>query len=205
MRPIVNLKIVFFTLLILTINFSLCKSAGRIPRIGLFETGLNVERDISFFGLPLPGEPIPGAEIYVELEPDDQPIAPGPANEEGDVVFNITVPPTPPNPPTPVVTPKGIKIYISFPAESWKYLAAKNKRTEVFGTYTFQLDIKIGRAKYTKEFTTVIKSETDIKAAARKKSAPLEQLFTSGEIPKNDSRSPIKVPCNIRLQCSNIR
>jgi hypothetical protein len=35
------------------------------------------------------GEPVPGAEIYVELEPDDEPIFNGTTNEEGEFVFTI--------------------------------------------------------------------------------------------------------------------
>ena len=36
------------------------------------------------------GEPVPGAEIYIELEPDDEPIANVITNEEGE--FEITIP-----------------------------------------------------------------------------------------------------------------
>lgn len=35
------------------------------------------------------GEPIPGAEIYVELEPDDEPIAHGTTNGNGEFTFQV--------------------------------------------------------------------------------------------------------------------
>ncbi|WP_040432840.1 carboxypeptidase-like regulatory domain-containing protein [Chlorobium ferrooxidans] len=34
------------------------------------------------------GEPVPGAEIYVELEPDDQPIVCSETNESGEFSFS---------------------------------------------------------------------------------------------------------------------
>ncbi len=37
------------------------------------------------------GEPVPGAEIYVELEPDDEPIANVITNDEGE--FSFVIPP----------------------------------------------------------------------------------------------------------------
>jgi len=36
------------------------------------------------------GEPVPGAEVYIELEPDDQPIANTTTDSEGD--FSVFVP-----------------------------------------------------------------------------------------------------------------
>jgi hypothetical protein len=42
------------------------------------------------------GEPVPGAEVYIELEPDDEPIINVPTNEEGEFMFEF--PPTIPIP-----------------------------------------------------------------------------------------------------------
>ena len=44
------------------------------------------------------GEPVPGAEVYIELEPDDQPIANGVTGSNGELTF---------------VFPKGVKIPIN--------------------------------------------------------------------------------------------
>lgn len=41
------------------------------------------------FSPPLAREPVPGAEIYVELEPDDEPIANIQTNNDGEFVFSI--------------------------------------------------------------------------------------------------------------------
>lgn len=41
------------------------------------------------------GEPVPGAEIYVELEPDDEPIARVVTDGEGTGTFEISKPGTP--------------------------------------------------------------------------------------------------------------
>ena len=37
----------------------------------------------------LAGEPVPGAEVYVELEPDDEPIANVQTNNDGEFLFTI--------------------------------------------------------------------------------------------------------------------
>jgi len=39
--------------------------------------------------LPLVGEPVPGAEVYIELEPDDEPIANVITNNDGEFMFAI--------------------------------------------------------------------------------------------------------------------
>jgi hypothetical protein len=41
------------------------------------------------FSPPLSGEPVPGAEIYIELEPDDEPIANVQTNMDGEFSFII--------------------------------------------------------------------------------------------------------------------
>lgn len=45
-------------------------------------------------GIKALGEPVPGAEIYVELEPDDEPIANVTSDQNGEFYFTTTNPPS---------------------------------------------------------------------------------------------------------------
>ncbi|MBA4408689.1 MAG: carboxypeptidase-like regulatory domain-containing protein [Bacteroidota bacterium] len=51
--------------------------------------GLLISVNFYSFSPPLSGESVPGAEIYVELEPDDEPIANVQTNSEGEFVFSF--------------------------------------------------------------------------------------------------------------------
>lgn len=59
------------------------KSKILLASILLFVSGL------FSFSPPLVGEPVPGAEVFVELEPDDQPIANVQTNNEGEFIFSF--------------------------------------------------------------------------------------------------------------------
>lgn len=155
------------------------------------------------FVLPAMGEPVPGCEVFIELEPDDQPIANIPTDGGGEVNFSIQIPPNQAQ-PTPPKLPKGIQLSIQFPEKIWKLMAEKYKRKDLFGTYSFQLVIKIGKAKYSKEFSKTIKSDADIRALANKKQDPIRQMFTSDEISANNTKEVIKVLCSITLLCLNV-
>lgn len=39
--------------------------------------------------MPANGEPVPGAEVYIELEPDDEPIANVTTNNDGEIMFTF--------------------------------------------------------------------------------------------------------------------
>lgn len=67
----------------LTLKPEKMKSKILLASILLFVSGL------FSFSPPLVGEPVPGAEVYVELEPDDEPIANVQTNNEGEFVFSF--------------------------------------------------------------------------------------------------------------------
>ena len=70
------------------------------------------------------GEPVPGAEIYVELEPDDEPIANVTTNGDGEFIFTF---------PEGIKIPKNgtFKITISTPQKIKSSTTNKLKKMEM--------------------------------------------------------------------------
>lgn len=147
------------------------------------------------------GEPVPGAEVYIELEPDDQPIANGPTNTEGEFSGFIPI-----NPP-PAPAPKGIKIFIKFPEKTWKYLATKAKKTDHLGTYHFKMVTTVANKKYEKAIEFNIKTPQDIKRLSMNRSGPYAGSLSNieeGSTKSLPQKSTRKIPIRIRITCTGI-
>jgi hypothetical protein len=97
------------------------------------------------------GGPVPGAEIYIELEPGNKQIANVTTNDNGEVSGFIPISPA----PAPI--PNGIKIFFKFPEKTWRYLAARYGKTSLLGGYHFRIATGVGTNKYEKEFSIEIK------------------------------------------------
>lgn len=166
----------------------------------------------TFFNLqarePLPsflaGEPVPGAEIYVELEPDDEPIFNNPTNEEGEVIFSVLI--SPPEIPTIPVIPV-INVYVDLNYEIItdlnKILLEKSpvrKNNQPFGKYNFVLTTSVEKQKIEKKFVVDIKDNAALKSLSKSKSGPFK--ITLPKITPEQfkaSRGKVKVPVIVNL------
>lgn len=171
----------------------------------------------TFFNLqarePLPsflaGEPVPGAEIYVELEPDDEPIFNDPTNEEGEVIFSVLI--SPPEIPTLPVIPV-INVYVDLNYEIItdlnKILLEKSpvrKNSQPFGKYNFVLTTSVEKQKIEKKFVVDIKDNEALKSLSKSKSGPFK--ITLPKITPEQfkaSRGKVKVPVTLNLTLASV-
>lgn len=173
--------------------------------------GILVAILVIFFGLSKvhaqqksTGNPVSGGEIYIELEPDDNPIViNNPTNENGVVTGNIVI-----NQP-PAQKPRKIKIFIKYPEKVWNDLAKKFKKADLVGEYKFSLEVTIGgKVVMVKNLPpTIIKKGDDLNSMAKMKSGPYEASLSNIEdnIFKPAPSGDKKVPVTIKLMCTGVK
>lgn len=126
------------------------------------------------------GEPIPGAEIYVELEPDDEPIAFGQTGEDGTFHFS----------PTRVGR---YKFYFIMREDIIKPKVERIKKTDHLGTYHFKVSLQNGRRSAELNFAG--KKAT----AISNHSSTMKGLMKTVSGPYSESLSNIEDPIVVRL------
>ncbi|GAB1473198.1 hypothetical protein MASR2M69_06390 [Bacteroidota bacterium] len=171
----------------------------------------------TFFNLqarePLPsflaGEPVPGAEIYVELEPDDEPIFNDPTNEEGEVIFSVLIsPPEIPNLPVIPVINVYVDLNYEIITDLNKILLEKSpvrKNSQPFGKYNFVLTTSVEKQKIEKKFVVDIKDNEALKSLSKSKSGPFK--ITLPKITPEQfkaSRGKVKVPVTLNLTLASV-
>lgn len=97
------------------------------------------------------GEPVPGAEVYVELEPDDEPIANVTTNSEGEFEFSF--------PPGIKIPQKGEFSFTITPPK--KKLSSKTKKVAQMKKQTIKIPFS---ANADKKFKYILIWEIDSKA-----------------------------------------
>ncbi len=166
----------------------------------------------TFFNLqarePLPsflaGEPVPGGEIYIELEPDDEPICNDTTNDEGDVSFYAIIsPPEIPNIPVLPVISVYVTLNDKIITDLNKILLEKSpvrKNSQPFGKYNFVLTTSVEKQKIEKKFVVDIKDNEALKSLSKSKSGPFK--ITLPKITPEQfkaSRGKVKVPVTLNL------
>jgi len=155
------------------------------------------------FSLPLPGEPVPGAEIYIELEPDDEPIVNNPTNEEG--VFETIIPVNPPGTSgtTPASVTPVINIWVTISEKTILYL---NKKPKPFGKYTFSVTTVSDKQKTVRSFVVDIKDSGALKSIGKTKNGPFKQTLPKISAEQfAAAKGKVKVPITIKVQLESVK
>lgn len=134
------------------------------------------------------GEPIPGAEIYVELEPDDEPVFNDPvapnniSNNTGYCMVNL--PPTliekivKRSNPSAKLSPYKMKFYFRVPAKKLLSMHSKAKISkQVPVNFNFTYRIEYGEKKATGKFSYSFNNLGEIKDEAVKKMGPFTVIL----------------------------
>ncbi len=151
------------------------------------------------FPLPVVGEPVPGAEIYIELEPDDEPIINNPTGEEGE--FEGVVPVSPPSTPGTSVNPV-INIWITI---SEKIILSLNKMPKPFGKYTFTVTTISGNLKTARTFVVDVKDNAALKSLAKSKNGPFKQTLPKISADQFAAvKGKVKVPIKVYLNLTSV-
>jgi len=162
------------------------------------------------------GEPVPGAEIYIELEPDDEPISNNSTNDFGEVSGFFTT-----NPP-PAPQPRAIEIKIKLQELTIRKLKSNLERkyinlkgTGILGKYEFKMKTDIGSNKAEFKFFIDLKNEQDLKSLAYKPSGLFSQSISNIVSVKGSSidaqastpgikKPVIKIPFKIKLELTSV-
>ncbi|HBZ26146.1 MAG TPA: hypothetical protein DEO54_07900 [Rikenellaceae bacterium] len=155
------------------------------------------------FPLPVVGEPVPGAEIYIELEPDDEPILNNPTDEWGYVESELPVsPPGTPGTPGTSVTPV-INIWVTI---SEKIILSLNKSPKPFAKYTFTVTTKSGNLKTARTFVVDVKDNTTLKSIGKTKNGPFKQTLPKISAEQfTAAKGKVKVPINIKVELTSVK
>jgi hypothetical protein len=137
------------------------------------------------------GEPIPGAEIYVELEPDDEPICNGETNGEGEYSISSVLPSS----TGPSIT--GIRVSLTIPIKAWDLLGKKLNKGGLPGTYVFTLTVKVNNKTYQQKFSAVRNDPKFLDVYSCNLSQKIPNMFTSAK-----GEGAQKVAMTIGLHCS---
>jgi hypothetical protein len=154
------------------------------------------------FSLPLPGEPVPGAEIYIELEPDDEPISNSTTNEEG--VFETIIPVNPPGTSgtTPASVTPVINIWVTISERTILYL---NKKPKPFGKYTFSITTVSDKQKTVRTFSLDIKDSGALKSIGKTKNGPFKQTLPKISADQFAAvKGKVKIPIKIKVQLESV-
>jgi hypothetical protein len=140
------------------------------------------------------GEPIPGAEIYVELEPDDEPICDGETNGEGEYIFSVLLPgySIPSGPDIP-----GITVSVTIPAKAWDLLGKKLNRAGLSGTYVCILTVKVNNKTYQQKFSAVRNDPKSVDIYSCKLSQKIPNMFSDAK-----GGGAQKITMTLHLNCS---
>ena len=144
------------------------------------------------------GEPVPGAEVFVELEPDDAPVAHFVTNAAGVVTGEITL-------KAPVRKNTILKISIKYPKGVWKPLATKFNKASLVGTYSFRRTLKVGGKSLEGKMTTQISTPEDTQAKSAVASGPYsESLSNIEDNLAPNATYPRKIPFTFTLMCTGV-
>ncbi|MDP3453349.1 MAG: hypothetical protein Q8R90_10385 [Bacteroidales bacterium] len=149
--------------------------------------------------LPLPGEPVPGAEIYVELEPDDEPIINSTTNEEGflELIVPVNASETPPASVSPV-----INIWITF---NEKIITSLSKNLKPFGKYTFSFTVISERLKTERRIIVDVKDNASLKSLSKTKHGPFKQTLNKISAEQfAATKGKVKVPVKVKLDLYSV-
>lgn len=151
------------------------------------------------FTLPVVGEPVPGAEVFVELEPDDQPIFNNPTNEEGEV--EGIVPVSPPSTPGTSVNPV-INIWVTI---SEKIILSLNKKPKPYGKYTFTVTTVSGNLKTARTFVVDVKDNAALNSLVKTKNGPFKQTLPKISAEQFAAvKGKVKVPIKVYLNLTSV-
>ena len=111
------------------------------------------------------GEPVPGAEIYIELEPYDQPVGHGITDAAGKYLFK----------------PQKTGIHCITIAIPRAFLKANAKKTYHLGTYHFRAYVKSGNRTTSHQFTVPAKALSDNPKSVLKDGGPFSESLSNIE------------------------